>query len=161
MPAHTSQLYALLDIALFVALNFLFPEWGVALGHYKVTAAFVPMPETAVDEDDGAVFAQHYVGGAGQALDIYAVAVAMGMQVTTHQHLGLGVLALDARHAPVSLFLCHSVRHVAKILFSNGFCAWLLVEKPRGTECLDMSCVCCNFAIPVWGDSMENVNFVL
>ena len=51
--------------------------------------------------------------------------------------------------------------YVAKILFSNGFCAWLLVEKPRGTECLDMSCVCCNFAIPVWGDSMENVNFVL
>ena len=114
MPAEVAQLDAFLDIALFVASYFLFPEWGVALGHYKVTAAFVPMPETAVDEDDGAVFAQHYVGGAGQALDIYAVAVAMGMQVTTHQHLGLGVLALDARHAPVSLFLCHSVRHAIK-----------------------------------------------
>ena len=152
---------AFFDIALFVTFYFLFPERGVALGHYKVTAAFVPVPEAAVDEDDGAVLAQHYVGGAGQALDIYAVAVAVGMQVTAHNLLGLGVLALDARHALVPLFFCHSVRHVAKILFSNGFCAWLLVEKPRGTECLDMSCVCCNFAIPVCGDCMENVNLAI
>ena len=161
MPAEAAQLNAFLDIALFVAFNFIFPEWGVALGHYKVAAAFVPVPKTAVDEDDGAVLAQHYVGGAGQALDIYAVSVAVGMQVAPHNQLGLGVLALDARHAPVPLFFSHPVCHVAKIIFSNGFCAWLLVEKPRGTECLDMSCVCCNFAIPVWGDSMENVNFVL
>ena len=59
------------------------------------------------------------------------------------------------------LFFSHPVCHVAKILFSNGFCAWLLVEKPRGTECLDMSCVCCNFAIPVCGDCMENVNLAI
>ena len=102
---------AFFDIALFVAFYFLFPERGVALGHYKVTAAFVPVPETAVDEDDGAVLAQHYVGGAGQALDIYAVAVAVGMQVAAHDHLGFGVLALDARHALVPLLFAHSVCH--------------------------------------------------
>ena len=78
------QLYAFLNIALFVAFYFLFPECGVALWHYKVLAAFVPVPEAAVNEDDGAVLAQHYVGGAGQALDIYAVAVAMGMQIAAH-----------------------------------------------------------------------------
>ena len=106
-----AQLDAFFDVALFVAFYFLFPEWGVALGHYKVTAAFVPVPETAVDEDDGAVLAQHYVGGAGQALDVYAVAVAMGMEVTAHNHLGLGVLALDACHAPMPLFFRHPVCH--------------------------------------------------
>ena len=161
MPAEVAQLDAFFDVALLVAFYFLFPERGVALGHYKVTAAFVPVPEAAVDEDDGAVLAQHYVGGAGQALDIYAVAVAVGMEVTSHNQFRFCVPALDARHALVPLFFCHSVRHVAKILFSNGFCAWLLVEKPRGTECLDMSCVCCNFAIPVCGDCMENVNFAI
>ena len=118
MPAEAAQLDAFLYIALFVAFYFLFPEWGVALGHYKVAAAFVAVPEAAVDEDDGAVLAQYYVGGAGQALDIYAVAIAVGMQVTAHNQLGLGVLALDACHALVPLFFCHSVCHVAKILFS-------------------------------------------
>lgn len=111
MPAEAAQLDAFLDIALFVAFYFLFPEWGVALGHYKVAAAFVAVPETAVDEDEGAVLAQHYVGGAGQAFDIYAVTVAVGVQVTAHNQLGLGVLALDARHAPVPLLCGHSVCH--------------------------------------------------
>ena len=111
MPAEVAQLDAFFDIALFVAFYFLFPERGVALGHYKVLATLVAVPEAAVDEDDGAVFAQHYVGGAGQALDIYAVAVATGVQVTAHNHLGLGVLALDACHAPMPLFLSHSVCH--------------------------------------------------
>ena len=161
VPAEVAQLNTFFNVALFVALYLLFPELGVAFGRDKVAATFVSVPEAAVDEDDGAVFAQDNVGGAWQALDVYAVAVAMGVQVTAHNHLGLGVLALDARHALVPLLCGHSVCHATKILFSNGFCAWLLVEKPRGTECLDMSCVCCNFAIPVWGDSMENVNFVL
>ena len=96
VPAEVAQLDAFFDVALFVAFYLLFPEWGVALGHDKVTAAFVPVPEAAVDEDDGAVLAQHYVGGAGQMLDVYAVAVAVGMQVAAHNQLGLGVLALDA-----------------------------------------------------------------
>ena len=96
MPAELAQLDAFFDVALFVAFYFLFPEWGVALGHYKVTAAFVPVPEASVDEYDGAVFAQHYVGGAGQAPDIHTVAVVTGVQVTAYDHLGLGVLALDA-----------------------------------------------------------------
>ena len=114
MPAEVAQLDAFFDIALFVAFYFLFPERGVALGHYKVLASFVPVPEAAVDEDDGAVLAQHYVGGAGQALDIYAVAVAMGVQVTAHDQLGLGVLALDARHALVPLFFSHLICHAIK-----------------------------------------------
>ena len=152
MPAEVAQLDAFFDIALFVAFYFLLPELAIALGQHEVLTAFVPVPEASVDEYDGAVFAQHYVGGAGQALDIYAVAVAVGVQVTAHDHLGLGVLALDACHAPVPLFFCHSVRHVAKILFSNGFCAWLLVEKPRGTECLDMSHVYYIFATPGLGN---------
>ena len=119
MPAEAAQLDAFFDIALFVAFYFLFPERGVALGHYKVLASFVTVPEAAVDEDDGAVLAQHYVGGAGQALDVYAVAVAMGVQVTSHNQFWFCVLALDARHALVPLFFCHPVCHAAKILFSQ------------------------------------------
>ena len=84
MPAEAAQLDAFFDVALFVAVNLLLPEFGVCLGHYKVLAALVTVPKASVDEDDGAVFAQYYVWGAGQALDVYSVAVAMGMEVTAH-----------------------------------------------------------------------------
>ena len=114
MPAEVAQLDAFFDVALFVAFYLLFPEWGVALGDDKVAATFVSVPEAAVDEDDCLVFAQYYVWGTGQALDVYAVAVAVGMQVAAHNQLGLGVLALDARHALVPLFFCHSVCHAIK-----------------------------------------------
>ena len=111
MPAEAAQLDAFFDVSLFVAFYFLFPEWGIALGHYKMLAALVTVPEAAVDEDDCLVFAQYYVGGAGQTFDIYPVAVAMGVEVTAHNQLGLGVLALDARHALVPLLFAHSVCH--------------------------------------------------
>lgn len=84
MPSEVAQLDAFFDVALFVAFYFLLPEWGVALGHYKVFAAFVAVPEAAVDEDGCLVLAQYYVGGAGQVLDVYTVAVAMGVQITAH-----------------------------------------------------------------------------
>ena len=102
---------AFFDVALFVVFYFLFPEWGVALGQHEVFSALVTVPEAAVDEDDCLVLAQYYVGGAGQALDVYTVAVAMGMEVTAHNQLGFGVLALDARHALVPLLFAHSVCH--------------------------------------------------
>ena len=111
MPAEAAQLDAFFDVALFVAFYFLLPEWGVALGQHKVFATFVTVPEAAVDEDDSPVLAQYYVGGAGQAFDVYAVAVAMGVQITSHNQLGFGVLALDARHALVPLLFAHSVCH--------------------------------------------------
>ena len=119
VPAEVAQLDAFFYVALFVAFYLLLPEFSVCLGYYKVFAAFVTVPEAAVDEDDCLVLAQYYVGGAGQALDVYAVAVAMGVEVTAHNQLRFGVLALDARHALVPLFFCHPVCHAAKILFSQ------------------------------------------
>jgi hypothetical protein len=111
VPAEVAQLDAFFDVALFVAFYFLLPELAITLWHYKVFAAFVAVPEAAVDEDDCLVFAQYYVGGAGQAFDVYAVAVAVGMKVAAHNQLRLGVLALDARHTLVPLLFVHSVCH--------------------------------------------------
>ena len=115
MPAETAQLDAFFDVALFVAFYFLLPELAITLGRYKVFATLVTVPETAVDEDYGAVFAQHYVWGAGQAFDIYAVAVAVGMKVTAHNQLWFCILALDARHALVPLLCGHPVCHDIKV----------------------------------------------
>ena len=120
MPAEAAQLDAFFYVALFVAVNLLLPEFGVCLGHYKVLATLVTVPKASVDKDDSLVFAQYNVGGTGQAFDVYAVAVAVGVQIMSHDQLGLCVLALDARHALVPLFLSHLVCHGAKILFSSN-----------------------------------------
>ena len=110
------------------------------------------VPEAAVDEDDCLVFAQYYVGGAWQAFDVYAVAVALGVQIMSHDQLGFGVLALDARHALVPLLCGHSVCHDTKILFSLNI-VHVILEKPLGTGCLDMSCVYYIFATLGLGNS--------
>jgi hypothetical protein len=39
----------------------------------------------------------------------------VGMEVTAHNQLGFGVLALDARHALVPLLCGHSVCHDTKV----------------------------------------------
>ena len=111
MPTEAAQLDALFDVAFLVAVNFSLPELAIVLGHYKVFAAFVPVPEATIDEDDCLVFAQYNVGGAGQVFDVYAVAVAVGVEITAHNQLGFGVLALDVRHASVPLLSGHSVCH--------------------------------------------------
>ena len=45
---------------------------------------------------DGLVFAQDDVGGAWEPAHVDSVAVTVRVQVTAHEHLGLGVPALDA-----------------------------------------------------------------
>lgn len=63
----------------------------------------VPVPETAVDEDARAVFAQHHVGPARQPRMVQPVAEPVSPQIAPHHQLGLGVLAVDGRHVAVSL----------------------------------------------------------
>ena len=106
---------ALLDVAFLVAVDLSLPELAIALGQHEVLTAFVTVPKATIDKDDCLVFAQYYVGGTGQALDVYAVAVAVGVQVTSHNQFWFCVLALDARHALVPLFFCHPVCHAVKV----------------------------------------------
>ena len=55
MPAEEAELDAFLYVALFVAFYLLLPELAITLGQYEVFAAFVSVPETAVDKSRFAV----------------------------------------------------------------------------------------------------------
>lgn len=78
--------------------------WGlVKIGGQTLDGDIMAVPETAVHEDAGAVFAQDDIGFAGQAVVVEAIAEAMMPQVATDDHLGFGVLALDRRHIGVPL----------------------------------------------------------
>ena len=97
------------DVALFVASDFLFPKVGVGLGHLEAVATFVSMPEATVDEDDCAVFAQHDVGMTGESGMVEAIAEAAGKEILAHQYLRARSLALYCRHAAMALLLGHLV----------------------------------------------------
>lgn len=95
-----------------VGVDFIAPEVGVCFGEAVVLAVVVAVPEAAVDKDYRAQAAEHYVGASGEFLVVEAVAVAEGMEVASHEHLGLGVVALDCGHAAVALLRGHCVCHV-------------------------------------------------
>ena len=75
MPAEEAELDAFFYVALFVAFYLLLPELAIALWRYVVAAAFVSVPETAVDKYCGLVFAQDDVGCAGEPANVDPVAV--------------------------------------------------------------------------------------
>ena len=97
------------DVALFVAVDFLLPEVGACLGHLEVWAVVVSMPEATVDEDDSAVFAQYNVGMTGESGMVEAIAEAAGKEILAHQYLRARSLALYCRHAAMALLLGHLV----------------------------------------------------
>lgn len=96
VPAEEAELDAFFYVALFVAFYLLLPELAIALWRYIVPATFVSVPKTAVDKNGGLVFAQDNVGCAGEPAHVYPVAVTARVQLTAHEHLGLGVPALNA-----------------------------------------------------------------
>ena len=103
------------DVALFVASDFVFPKVGVGLGHLEAVATFVSMPEATVDKDDSAVFAQYDVGMAGESGMVEAIAETTGKEMLAYKYLGASSLALYRSHAAVALLLCHLVHLAAKI----------------------------------------------
>ena len=115
------------DVALFVASDFLFPEVGVGLGHLEVWTVIVSMPEATVDKDDSAVFAQYDVGMAGESGMVEAIAEATGKEILAHKYLGACSLALYSSHAAVALLLCHLVHLAAKIRINSD-----MAKKMRG-----------------------------
>ena len=73
-PAFGFELSPGLLVTLLVPSDFRRPEVGVSLGNRVVLAAFVAVPEAAVDEDDSVVFGEDDIGGAGETLVVHPVA---------------------------------------------------------------------------------------
>ena len=109
MPAHACLLVLFFLVTGLVAFYLRLPEVGTAIGNFEVTAIFMPVPETSIDEDDCAVLAHHDVGTPRQPRMVQSVPESMGKQVATHQEFGLGALAVYGSHTPTALFLRHLV----------------------------------------------------
>ena len=121
VPAETGKGLVVAVVALAVALYLRAPEVHVGLGEAEVPAAFVAMPEAAVDEDAGAVLAQDDVGVAGQARVVEPVAETAGVQPVADGHLGLCICRTDGRHVLMPLLRGHRIH---KREFSKNLSGW-------------------------------------
>ena len=100
VPAELAQMAGVFFLVLHIALEFFLPELNIAFGGGGLFAAFVSVPEAAVNKNDGVVFRQDDVGFSRQLFDVFAEAVARAVQHRTDEDFGFGVLTFDARHIP-------------------------------------------------------------
>ena len=110
-PAEVFEFSLILPVIGNVALKFFVPEGFVGFGRSGVFAAFVSVPEAAVDKDHRPVFRQDDVRLAREAVDILPEAVACAVQHRADKHLGLRVLSFDLRHVPTAPLFCQMVGH--------------------------------------------------
>ena len=87
------------------------PEVLARLWRRGVSAAFMAMPEAAVDEADCVVLGKDEVGPAGQALPVKSVPEAAGMEGLTQNQLRFRVFAPDGGHNSGSCCLVDGVCH--------------------------------------------------
>jgi len=67
-------------------------------GDYKIAAAFVSVPETAVNKNYGFIFGENNVGFSGEGFYIQPVTESVGKQKLLHEHFGLCVFPFYAAH---------------------------------------------------------------
>ena len=85
-------------IAGVVSFELFDPILAIAAGHPGFAAAFVTVPETAVNHDYGAAAGKHEIWFSGQVFCVQAVAVAETVEKAADNHFGRGVLGSNAAH---------------------------------------------------------------
>jgi hypothetical protein len=118
LPASLLQCSYSFSVVGYVGIYFVQPPVGAGFGYYIIFTSFVAVPEAAVYKDDGLVPGQHYIRLARHILYMQAVPVAVGVQITAHQHLGLGIFPFDAAHVIAARGLVVYVCHWCKVRLS-------------------------------------------
>jgi len=107
MPALFAKRVFVPQVAGAVAIDLEFPPCEPGFRQAEVGTVFVPVPEAAVDEDDGAVFRQDEVGFTGQGTVFRAVdgeAIAEPVEHRAQGEFRLGIATADAGHDIGALF---------------------------------------------------------
>ena len=107
MPARVAEGGFVVEVAGLVVLDLLPPPCAAGFRQAVVRAMLVPVPETTVDEDDGAVFRQDEVGLAGEQAVLRAVdgeAVGEAVEHGPQREFRFRVAPPDAGHDFGSFF---------------------------------------------------------
>ena len=117
MPTELAECIFMTEVACLVFLDFRPPPFAAGFRKAEVGAVFMAVPETAVDEDDGAVFREDEIGPAGQGFVFRAVdreAVAEAVEHRAQGELRLGVATADAGHDFGTLFRGEDVHGIGE-----------------------------------------------
>lgn len=102
-PAKSPKRLRMAPVASDISLEFLPPEIFIGPGSGCVAAAFVPMPEAAVDEHHRPMLREHKVRGAGQLSDMKSIAKSPGKEKGAKGSFRPSVLSANARHHAAAL----------------------------------------------------------
>jgi hypothetical protein len=91
------------SVASYVFLELLPPELFVSPGCGCVAAAFVSMPEAAMDEHHRSPFWEHEVRGAWQSTNMKSISETPGEKTGAKYSFRPGVLSANSRHHPAAL----------------------------------------------------------
>lgn len=119
-PAKVAKHCRMACVPVDISLKFPLPEFAVRLRGGGVSTAFVPVPETAVNEYHGPVFREHQIGRARQISYMKPVPESPGEQKGAKRPFRPSILSANARH------------HAAAL--GSG-------RDPHGLECIPPGCL--------------------
>lgn len=102
-PTKLAKQSCMARVSVNISLEFLLPEICVCLWGGGVSAAFVPVPETAVNEYHGPVFREHQIGGPRQISYMKPVAESPGKQKGAKHPFWPSIFSANARHHAAAL----------------------------------------------------------
>jgi len=94
-----------------VPVKFLLPPFGSCFRGGGSFATFMSVPEAAVDEDNGLVFAQDDIGFTRQIFAMQAEAVAGAVEHGADEEFGLCILSANLAHQLRALFWCQTIHN--------------------------------------------------
>lgn len=102
-PAKRVEHLHMASVAIDIPLKFLPPELLVGPGSSCVAAAFMPVPETTMDEHHRPVLREHKVGRAGQLAHMKSISKPSGEKKGAKRSFRPGVLSANVRHHAAAL----------------------------------------------------------
>ena len=95
IPSHAQQLVVIRPVSYYVSVNFIVPEFHIAFRPYKISATFMSMPKTTVDEYYGFVFWQNDIRLSRQFAVVLSVPEAARKQILPDQFFRFGIFSVD------------------------------------------------------------------
>lgn len=102
-PAEGMEHLRMVPVASDISLEFLPPEIFIDPGSGCVAAAFMSVPEAAMDEHHCSALREHKVGGAGQPPHMKSISKTPGEKKGAKYPFRPGVLSANARHHAAAL----------------------------------------------------------